>query len=157
MKATDLNKYRDALMFMRARLLRTVDDLEKSIVDDVHTQGESNVPTHLADAATEGLDENIALAKNEEGLVEQIDEALLSVENGTYGKCASCGKEIRCSARSAPLMLLAVLPAKAAKSAAMTVCCGRYWATRRNPGKRPLERQVTGGRGQLEFNRRRKA
>ena len=94
MKATDLNKYRDALMFMRARLLRTVDDLEKSIVDDVHTQGESNVPTHLADAATEGLDENIALVKNEEGLVEQIDEALLSVENGTYGKCASCGKEI---------------------------------------------------------------
>ena len=81
-------------MRMRARLVHTVDDLEKSIVDEVHTQGESNVPTHLADAATEGLDENIALVRNEENLVEQIDEALASVEKGTYGKCASCGKQI---------------------------------------------------------------
>lgn len=81
-------------MRMRTRLVHTVDDLEKSIVDEVHTQGESNVPTHLADAATEGLDENIALVQNEESLLEHIDEALASVEQGTYGKCASCGKEI---------------------------------------------------------------
>ena len=81
-------------MRMRARLLRTVDDLEKSIVDDVHTQGESNVPTHLADAATEGLDENIALVRNEENLLVHIDDALASLERGTYGMCAGCGKEI---------------------------------------------------------------
>jgi RNA polymerase-binding transcription factor DksA len=94
MKSRDMNQYRDVLLAMRARLLRTVDNLEQSIVDDVHTQGESNVPTHLADAASEGLDGNIALVKNEEGLVEQIDEALLSLESGAYGKCASCGKAI---------------------------------------------------------------
>jgi RNA polymerase-binding protein DksA len=94
MKSSDLQKFRDSLTRLRNRLVRTVDDLEKSIVDDVHTQGESNVPTHLADAATEGLDENIALVQNEENLLEQIDDALAGIENGTYGKCAGCGKEI---------------------------------------------------------------
>lgn len=94
MNPTHLSKYRDRLLQMRARLLRTVDGLEKSIVDDVHTQGESNVPTHLADAASEGLDENIALAKNEDALLVRISEALASIEAGTYGRCASCGKEI---------------------------------------------------------------
>lgn len=51
---------------------------------------------HPADTATELFDKERGLAfkENEISILKKIDDALVSIEKGTYGKCKMCGKEI---------------------------------------------------------------
>ena len=51
---------------------------------------------HLADIATETVDREIdyTLEENSERVLAEIDAALQRIEDGTYGKCGVCGKEI---------------------------------------------------------------
>ena len=51
----------------------------------------TSVPTHPADDDVEGLDSEIAIAQNEELLLEQVDAALARMRAGTYGVCEQCG------------------------------------------------------------------
>jgi RNA polymerase-binding transcription factor DksA len=48
----------------------------------------------LADADEEGLDKEIAIAQNEEGMLELVEGALQRIEDGTYGTCEECGEPI---------------------------------------------------------------
>jgi len=47
-----------------------------------------------AAAATAERTEVIGLAENLRMMVDAVDAALAAIENGTYGICAECGKEI---------------------------------------------------------------
>jgi YteA family regulatory protein len=51
---------------------------------------------HPADSASSLYDKERGLAfqKNEEIIIDKIDNALKNIEKGTYGKCKKCGKEI---------------------------------------------------------------
>ncbi len=90
-----LDDYRARLLGMRSRLIREVTDIESEIPHDVVAPGEiTTVPLHPADAAAEELDPNLALAQNEAGLLEEVEAALERIEQGTFGRCDSCGEEI---------------------------------------------------------------
>ncbi|MBT2644393.1 TraR/DksA C4-type zinc finger protein [Bacillus sp. ISL-41] len=56
----------------------------------------SSYDNHPADSGTELFErsKNIALDEHFDGQIGKIDSALKAIENGTYGKCAECGKEI---------------------------------------------------------------
>ncbi len=80
---------------MRKRLTREVTAIEEEMREDVLAPGDpSPVPSHPADAAVEGLDEQILLAENEERLLEEVEAALDRLEAGRFGKCENCGREI---------------------------------------------------------------
>jgi YteA family regulatory protein len=51
---------------------------------------------HPADSGTELFErsKNLAMDEHHEGQIDKIDSALQAIEEGTYGKCAECGKEI---------------------------------------------------------------
>jgi YteA family regulatory protein len=51
---------------------------------------------HPADTATEMFDKTRGLAfkENEISLIKKIDDALESINEGTYGKCKMCGRDI---------------------------------------------------------------
>lgn len=51
---------------------------------------------HPADNAGSIYDteRGMAFKKNEMGIIEKIDTALSNIENGTYGRCKSCGRDI---------------------------------------------------------------
>lgn len=51
---------------------------------------------HPADTATELFDKERGLAfkENEITIIKKIDDALASIDEGTYGKCKMCGKDI---------------------------------------------------------------
>lgn len=51
---------------------------------------------HPADTAQQLFDKEkgAALQKNEIEILNSIDDSLKDIENGTYGKCKACGKEI---------------------------------------------------------------
>ena len=57
---------------------------------------EENSDNNLADTATETLDREIdsTLEENSENVLAAIDAALQRIQDGTYGKCVNCGKEI---------------------------------------------------------------
>jgi DnaK suppressor protein len=95
MNSALLERNRTRLLEMQSRLIPTVQTIEQGIIEDVRAPGDiSNAPTHMATEAEEGIDRNVALAQNEQGLLEQVEDALVRVENGTYGKCQNCGKEV---------------------------------------------------------------
>lgn len=91
----DLAARRGELMRLRERILRAAADLK---ADDEGT-GEINSAAgdqHLADHATDLYDREFdeSLGENAENVVAEIDEALLRIEAGTYGVCATCGDPI---------------------------------------------------------------
>jgi RNA polymerase-binding transcription factor DksA len=75
-------------------------------------QGElSNAPFHLGDMGTEEYlhDLNTTVLENEQHLANEIVAALRRIEDGTYGVCAGCGKNIpRARLKAVPYALFCV-------------------------------------------------
>ena len=95
--AVDLDRFRDLLNEERRRVVGAIEYLQKenpgSLQDEVQDE---TTDDHLAETATATLDREIdyTLEENAENVLAAIDSALERVEDGTYGKCLSCGKEI---------------------------------------------------------------
>jgi RNA polymerase-binding protein DksA len=88
-------RYTDRLLALQRRLAREVNAVEDALREDVVAPGDtSSVPTHPADFDSENLDAEIAIAENEEQLLEQVVAALDRIANGTFGACQQCGREI---------------------------------------------------------------
>ena len=95
MDRTEQADYKARLIELRRRLKREVDSTEEALREDVAAPGAlSSVPTHPADRDVEGLDAEIAIAQNEEHLLEQVEAALERIESGKFGVCQQCGKPI---------------------------------------------------------------
>ena len=95
MERTIQERFEQQLLKMRDRLLREIDSSEQALREDVSTPGDtSSVPTHPADSNAEGIAAEIAIAQNEEHLLEEVEQALARIEHGTYGTCESCGEAI---------------------------------------------------------------
>ena len=83
------------LLELRKRLLREVGKTEEALREDIVKPGEiSSVPTHPADEDVEGLDSEIAIAHNEEFLLEEVEAAIERFDAGTFGVCQQCGHTI---------------------------------------------------------------
>jgi RNA polymerase-binding protein DksA len=56
----------------------------------------SNMPIHMADLGSDNFEQEftLGLIENEEGLLRAVDEALERIEQGSFGKCETCGKTI---------------------------------------------------------------
>jgi RNA polymerase-binding protein DksA len=95
MKTSELQKYDRRLRSLRSELLGEISRLRQSTVEDIASESDlSDVPTHNADHDSEALQANIGIEKTEAHLLNQVDEAMLRVEQGTFGQCVDCGKEI---------------------------------------------------------------
>jgi RNA polymerase-binding transcription factor DksA len=92
-------KYRNRLEALQDRLREVgtaVADQARGLPGGGPTGELSGVPLHLADRGTEEYlqDMNMLLAANEGQLAEEVREAMLRLENGTFGKCENCGQAI---------------------------------------------------------------
>lgn len=107
-KSTDLSdnqvqkkwkKYYDLLIALRGHVsdelnMHTADTLKHSSRDD---SGDlSNYNTHQADAGTDTFDRDFALSlvSSEQDALNEIEEAILRIKDGTYGVCEVTGKAI---------------------------------------------------------------
>jgi len=84
---------RERLEKERASLL---DQIATLTSDNQVQQDEHGIGNHLADDATEVFtrERNLALRYNARDLLDQVEAALLRLDDGTYGICARCGREI---------------------------------------------------------------
>jgi RNA polymerase-binding protein DksA len=95
--AVDVEQFRTLLDEERRRVVDAIEYLHKenpgSIEDE--TQDET-LDNHLAETATATLDREIdyTLEENSENVLAAIDAALQRIQEGTFGKCVNCGKEI---------------------------------------------------------------
>ena len=68
-----------------------------SVDDDLGGEvGSNSIDDHPGDVATETHDRELdyGLEENAEIVLQEIDAALKRVEDGTYGKCKICGRDI---------------------------------------------------------------
>ncbi len=95
MKKNDQGGHQSRLIRLRKRLTQELGHTEDALREDVLAPGEiSSVGTHQADHDSEGLDEKIAIAQNEEQMLKDVEAALERIEAGTYGVCQECGRAI---------------------------------------------------------------
>ena len=98
MSALDTDRFREALMEERRRVQAAIDNLHEENPGSMSDEsGEDAVyDNHLADTATVTYDRELdyTLEENSEHVLAEIDEALQRIEDGIYGTCTNCGKEI---------------------------------------------------------------
>lgn len=99
MKQDEFEFFRLTLASLRARLRGDLDQMTDEALRRNLINGSgnlSNVPLHMADVGTENYDQEftLELIENEQGTLELVNEALLRLEQGTFGLCGECGEPI---------------------------------------------------------------
>ena len=99
MTKAELETYRQQLLDLGKGLKGKVSDLEHEAFRK--TGGEasgnlSNTPMHMADLASDNFEQEVAISllETEEQTLEEIAAALQRIDNGTFGCCEECRKEI---------------------------------------------------------------
>ena len=98
MSAIDTDKFKQALLDERERVKHAIEYLHEenpgSIIDE--TGEETTFDNHLGDTATVTYDRELdyTLEENSEQVLADIEAALKKIENGTYGMCERCDKQI---------------------------------------------------------------
>lgn len=87
-----MSEYDDIAAQLRTRLddlLQRAEVIEDDLRHPLEADSSEQAIDLADDEALEGVDEVLRAE------IQQIRMALLRIENGTYGTCAKCGKEIR--------------------------------------------------------------
>ena len=95
----DTDRFRNLLLEERERVERAIASLREDHpgrIDEEVEEISATQDNHLAETATITLDREIdyTLEENSTRLLASVDGALKRVEDGTYGKCVTCGREI---------------------------------------------------------------
>lgn len=99
MKREELDRYRDQLRALSARVQKTTAGLEEQVRTPTGGEaagGISNAPLHLADVGSEAYTQelNATLLENETYIRDESLAALERLDRGTYGRCENCGQDI---------------------------------------------------------------
>jgi RNA polymerase-binding protein DksA len=95
----DTDHFRDVLLQERQRVVEAIEYLHQETPGSLEDETEEmigGVDNHMAESATATLDREIdyTLEGNSEQVLRQIDESLKRIDEGTYGICERCGREI---------------------------------------------------------------
>jgi len=95
MNPEKLKQFRETLVGMHERVGGEVNYVVESLHDDVNVKENiSSAPVHLADVATEAVDADVQVLQTERSILDDINSALQRIDNGTFGKCTTCGATI---------------------------------------------------------------
>jgi RNA polymerase-binding transcription factor DksA len=94
-----IESYRRKLLDLGQRLRGDLSELEREALQGLGGEaggGLSNSPLHLGDLGTETFTEELGLdlLGNEEQLLAEVNAALARIDQGTFGHCEKCRKEI---------------------------------------------------------------
>ena len=95
----DTGRFREELMQERERVRAAIANLREShpgSLDDEVEEISNGSDSHIGDSASATLGREIdyTLGENSEQVLTEINTALKRIEDGTYGTCTVCGKEI---------------------------------------------------------------
>jgi len=95
----ELKKFEVMLLEKRAELVADIEHLRKNAMDSTPTEAAGDLSTHAYHMADQGTDaeereKSFYFASKSGRFLYHIDEALRRIEDGSYGKCESCGNDI---------------------------------------------------------------
>lgn len=95
----DLAFFRDLLLQKRHELLHDMDTMQAEALSKNRQDAAgdlSSMPIHMADLGSDNYEQEftLGLIQGERLILREIDEALLRIQNGTYGLCMATGKPI---------------------------------------------------------------
>ncbi len=92
----DISKFKRMLIEERDRLQRERENVARDEANRLTASELANYDNHPADAASDTFErtKDYAIDENHRELIEQIDEALRKIDDGTYGTCDRCGERI---------------------------------------------------------------
>jgi RNA polymerase-binding protein DksA len=99
MNKQDLKKYKERLLNIKNTIQGNIKQIGKESFGKSQKEacGDlSSYTLHMADMASDSYERDFAfdLVSNEQELIYKIDEALGRIDDGTFGKCLTCGKKI---------------------------------------------------------------
>ena len=98
MSAIDTDHFKELLQQERQRVQAALENLHEENPGSMSDESgeDAGYDNHLADTATVTYDRELdyTLEENSEHVLAEIDAALARIEDGTYGTCTSCGKQI---------------------------------------------------------------
>lgn len=100
MDAKTLSTLRRLLEEERVRLVREIEEMEREGAENLSdATGENNYRDHMADqgTATFTRELDMGLVGNSKHLLEQVEKALARMDEGEYGTCQRCGKDVSVS------------------------------------------------------------
>ena len=97
--AADIERFKLMLLEKRREILRNVNEIEDEALKKsrLDASGDlSSMPIHMADLGTDNYEQEFALGlmDSERKLLQEIDDAMQRIEQGTYGICEATGKPI---------------------------------------------------------------
>jgi RNA polymerase-binding protein DksA len=95
----DIDHFRALLLEERERVQSAIAHLRADhpgSLDDEVEEVAASADSHLGEAAAATLNPEIdyTLGENSEQILSEIEAALKRIDDGTYGTCTACGKEI---------------------------------------------------------------
>ncbi len=95
----DIERFKLILLEKRREILRNVNEIEDEALKKsrLDASGDlSSMPIHMADLGTDNYEQEFALGlmDSERKLLQEIDDAMQRIEQGTYGICEGTGKPI---------------------------------------------------------------
>ena len=99
MKNTELQTYKERLKMLRARLRGDVNAMAESALNKTRAEAAGDLslmPIHMADVGTDNYEQEftLSLLENDENTLEEIENALDRIEEGVYGVCRECERNI---------------------------------------------------------------
>ena len=98
MKKSDLQKFKTLLIDKRATMTNEISGISSRFDATLKekTGDLSSHSYHMADQGTDAMEREMAFARGSKSgrFVHHIDEALMRIEDETYGKCFGCNKKI---------------------------------------------------------------
>jgi RNA polymerase-binding protein DksA len=95
LRPCDVRRFKEALLAKQREILNVVISMEDGALKQNMTDL-SNTPVHMADLGSDNFDRDntLCLTASERKLLWEIEDALLRVEEGTYGVCEGNGENI---------------------------------------------------------------
>jgi RNA polymerase-binding protein DksA len=98
MDTQQIESIREDLLARKTRIEREIESLESDMAelgDDFESDG-GGQSNHMAEGSASATEQErlLTLAGDLRGMLNQINEALERIEDGTYGICQRCGKQI---------------------------------------------------------------
>ncbi len=91
-----LTHYRDMLLERRLEIIADINGMEDTALRGKDTSNLSKLPLHMADVGSDNYDQDLTLGlmESERKMLNEIDEALDRIADGTFGICQTTGKPI---------------------------------------------------------------
>ena len=102
MNKKDSQRFKDLLIVLKARIRGDVEQLTDEALTGHDGAAGQNSPTHIAELGTDAYEQDFALrfVENDQEVLDEIEAALVRIEEGTYGICESCRQAGRAPSKS---------------------------------------------------------